>query len=250
MSFELFTNVLIYLKDEIDTLLGGKSDTTHTHTHAGTTGQTADDHHAQAHTLGSHSTKAHSELSDIGADDHHAKAHDHSSAAQGGNLGALAANLNLNSHKATGMSSGTAAGDGANLGQVKAVIAGCMYGSGSGLVAAGTTTYINIPAGTFNNVSASAVEMMLPYACVIRNLRIRTVSSQPATGDLVFTSFVNESAANLIVTIAANSGASLYGDITHSDSVGAGGRFGLRVVNNAATASAQIAGICVEVDLI
>lgn len=31
MSFEIFSNVLVYLKDEIDTLLAGKSDTDHTH---------------------------------------------------------------------------------------------------------------------------------------------------------------------------------------------------------------------------
>jgi hypothetical protein len=72
MSFELFTNVLIYLKDEVDALLSGKSAVGHTHAHAATTGQTADQHHAQAHSLSSHSTKTHSELSGVGADDHHA----------------------------------------------------------------------------------------------------------------------------------------------------------------------------------
>jgi hypothetical protein len=36
---------------------------------------TADQHHAQSHTLASHSTKAHSELSDVTANQHHAQAH-------------------------------------------------------------------------------------------------------------------------------------------------------------------------------
>jgi hypothetical protein len=79
MAFEIFTNVIVYLKDEIDTLLSGKSAVGHTHAHADTTGQTADQHHAQAHTLGSHSTRAHSELTDVGADDHHAQSHSHAS---------------------------------------------------------------------------------------------------------------------------------------------------------------------------
>ena len=41
--------------------------------HSSLTGVTADQHHAQAHTLASHSTKAHSELTGIGASDHHIK---------------------------------------------------------------------------------------------------------------------------------------------------------------------------------
>lgn len=93
MAFELFSNVLVYLKDEIDTLLAGKSAVGHGHTHASTTGQTADDHHPQSHTLTSHSTRAHSDLTGIGADDHHAQAHtlaSHSAKAHGdlSNIGA------------------------------------------------------------------------------------------------------------------------------------------------------------------
>ena len=41
--------------------------------HGSLTGVTADQHHAQAHTLASHSTKAHAELTGIGASDHHVK---------------------------------------------------------------------------------------------------------------------------------------------------------------------------------
>lgn len=43
--------------------------------HSATTGQGTDDHHAQAHTLASHSTEAHSELTGVGTDDHHTQAH-------------------------------------------------------------------------------------------------------------------------------------------------------------------------------
>ena len=43
--------------------------------HADTTGQTTDQHHAQAHSLASHSSEAHSELTGVGTDDHHAQSH-------------------------------------------------------------------------------------------------------------------------------------------------------------------------------
>lgn len=43
--------------------------------HANTTGRGTDDHHAQAHSLASHSSKAHSELTGVTNDQHHAKSH-------------------------------------------------------------------------------------------------------------------------------------------------------------------------------
>lgn len=43
--------------------------------HTNLAGVSADQHHAQTHTLASHSSKAHSELTGIGANDHHALAH-------------------------------------------------------------------------------------------------------------------------------------------------------------------------------
>ena len=43
--------------------------------HSATTGQGTDDHHAQAHSLASHSSEAHSELTGVGTDDHHTQAH-------------------------------------------------------------------------------------------------------------------------------------------------------------------------------
>lgn len=43
--------------------------------HENITGVTSDQHHPQAHTLGSHSTKGHSELTDVTPDQHHPQAH-------------------------------------------------------------------------------------------------------------------------------------------------------------------------------
>jgi len=43
--------------------------------HANTTGRTANDHHSQAHTLASHSSKDHSELTTVTSDQHHNESH-------------------------------------------------------------------------------------------------------------------------------------------------------------------------------
>lgn len=43
--------------------------------HSELSGVGTDDHHAQAHTLASHSSEAHSELTGVGTDDHHAQSH-------------------------------------------------------------------------------------------------------------------------------------------------------------------------------
>lgn len=42
-------------------------------THAETTGQTADDHHNELHSLTSHTTKKHAELTDVLSADHHTR---------------------------------------------------------------------------------------------------------------------------------------------------------------------------------
>jgi len=49
----------------------------HAHTHASTTGQTADDHHSESHTLASHTGQlSHdTDLTDVSTDDHHNEAH-------------------------------------------------------------------------------------------------------------------------------------------------------------------------------
>jgi len=63
-----------------------------TKAHSELTGVGADDHHNQSHTLASHSTKPHSALTGVGADDHHNKQHDiasapdHTSSAASGHL--------------------------------------------------------------------------------------------------------------------------------------------------------------------
>lgn len=53
----------------------GVRTTANAHSHAHLSGVTADQHHAQSHTLASHSTKAHAELTNVTSDQHHAQSH-------------------------------------------------------------------------------------------------------------------------------------------------------------------------------
>lgn len=68
MTIKLFSNVLLYVQSEIDSLLSGKSDAGHGHSHASLSGVSADQHHAQSHKA-SHATGQADALScaDIGA---------------------------------------------------------------------------------------------------------------------------------------------------------------------------------------
>ncbi|MBA7624936.1 hypothetical protein ES703_32356 [subsurface metagenome] len=53
----------------------GVRTTANAHAHSHLSGVTSDQHHAQAHTLASHSTKAHAELTNVTSDQHHPQAH-------------------------------------------------------------------------------------------------------------------------------------------------------------------------------
>lgn len=80
--------------------------------HANLASVTSDQHHAQAHSLASHSSKAHSELTGVGTNDHHAQAHtlaSHSSKAHSELTG-----VSANQHHAQSHSHGSHSGIGAN----------------------------------------------------------------------------------------------------------------------------------------
>jgi len=66
--------------------------------HANLASVTANQHHAQAHTLASHSSKAHSELTGISANQHHAQSHSHGSHSGIGANDHHAQSHTLNSH--------------------------------------------------------------------------------------------------------------------------------------------------------
>jgi hypothetical protein len=68
MPTSLFSNLVLYVKNEIDALLATKSDAAHAHAHSDLSGVSADQHHAQLH-HSAHATGAGDALAaaDIGA---------------------------------------------------------------------------------------------------------------------------------------------------------------------------------------
>lgn len=57
-----------------------------TRAHSALTGVTSDLHHAQVHTLGSHTNRFHTELTNVLANQHHTQSHDHSAAGDGSTI--------------------------------------------------------------------------------------------------------------------------------------------------------------------
>ena len=230
MSFELFSNVLIYLKAEIDTLLAGKSDAAHTHTHASTTEQTADQHHAQAHTLASHSTRAHAELTGIGADDHHPQAH----------------TLTSHSTRAHAELTGIGANDHHPQAHTHAVP---ILGNLENTIAASTTRYLAITAEGAMNSSEPNARAYFSMAGTLKNWRVRTTTPQSGTGSLVLTVYKNGIADALVITIGAGAAAGAFGDLAHSVTFAAGDEVSLEFKNNATATSAKIGGWGFEFDI-
>jgi hypothetical protein len=86
----------------------------------------------------------------------------------------------------------------------------------------------------------------LPLAGTIKNLTVKTNSTQPASGTLVLT--VQKGAVDqaVVVTVPTSGGANSYQDSTHSVSWIAGEVLGIKLKNNATAASCQISGVTVE----
>jgi hypothetical protein len=106
-------------------------------------------------------------------------------------------------------------------------------------VDAGATRYLG-NSGAFDPTEAD-VAVQMPVACTLKNLYVRTRSAQPGTGSLVFTLQINGVDTSLTATVAAGGAAVLLSDTTDIEYVTAGQRIALKAVNNASSASAQVA---------
>lgn len=140
----------------------------------------------------------------------------------------------------SGTSSGTNTGD--------QILKTPIFSSGLGNTVAGSSTaYLGMhpqaPNATESNVQAQA-----PYAGTIKNLRMRTLTAQPAGGNMVVTFRIGGFDIAVTFTIAAGTAAGTFSDITHSDVCVANQALSIKCVNNAAGASAQIGQYSVEYD--
>jgi hypothetical protein len=113
-------------------------------------------------------------------------------------------------------------------------------------IAAASTEYLPLsgvaPSGAIANRG-----FIVPFAGTAQNLYIRTNTSQPVGGTLVFTVLLNTVATAVTITVAAGGAAAVYSDTTHSFTFSAGGRLCLRAVNNAGSVvSAAVNSISLE----
>jgi hypothetical protein len=112
-------------------------------------------------------------------------------------------------------------------------------------VSLSTTNYFG-PGDTTTTATETNARTAIQFAATVSNFYLRTSSSQPATGSLVFTVLKNGSATAITFTIGASAGAALYSDTTHSFTVAAGDEISIQVVNNGLVASAAIQGWSLE----
>jgi len=84
----------------------------------------------------------------------------------------------------------------------------------------------------------------------VKNLYVRILGNQPASGSLVVTVRKNTADTAVTFTVAAGyaGGAATFSDITHSFSVVAGDFLGVKFVNNATAASAPIGFVAFEIE--
>ena len=107
----------------------------------------------------------------------------------------------------------------------------------NGTIAAGATQYTLV--GLWG-LSATNYGFVTNRAGKIKNLYQRINSTQPATGSLVVTVYVNGVASSLVLTIAANSVAGVYSETSTEVTVAAGDAIVIGIKNNASGASATI----------
>jgi hypothetical protein len=123
-----------------------------------------------------------------------------------------------------------------------------IYLSGLGNTVPGSSTnYLGMhpqaPNATEANVQAQA-----PFAGTMRNLRFRTLTAQPAGGNMVVTLRVGLADTSVTFTIAAGAAAGTFSDVSNTAAVTAAQAQSLKCVNNAAGASAQIGAVSLETD--
>ena len=107
----------------------------------------------------------------------------------------------------------------------------------NGTIAAGATQYT--PVGLWG-LNATNYGFVTNRAGKVKNLYQRINSTQPATGSLVVTVYVNGVASSLVLTIAANSVSGVYSETSTEVTVAAGDAIVVGIKNNASGTSATI----------
>lgn len=115
-----------------------------------------------------------------------------------------------------------------------------MVNPGAATLAAAQTLYGSPSAGSLNS-NRDVRDVASPFACTLRDLYVRTASTQSGTGSLVVTLQVNGVDTAITATIAAGAAAfATATDTTNTASVNQFDRVVAKYVNNASATSAQL----------
>ena len=118
-----------------------------------------------------------------------------------------------------------------------------MAGHGlNGTIATGTLSYTPF---YYYGLNAGNFGLTLPVG-TLDNLSVRINSSQPASGNLVATVYVNGVASAFTLTIPANSVAGLYSNVSTTLAISANAAIVIGIRNNAGSASALIGGVALN----
>lgn len=111
-------------------------------------------------------------------------------------------------------------------------------------VALSTTSFL-LPLG---DAFVASGNFPIPLAGTLKNMYVRTLSTQPASGSLVVTLQIGSVDTAITLTIAAGAGFATFSDTTHTASINAGDLLRWKFVNNATAASAQITAVIVSLE--
>lgn len=118
-----------------------------------------------------------------------------------------------------------------------------------GTIASGATSYTTPSGNNSFNAAEANREAMVTRSGTLRNLHVRTTTSQSAGGTLVFTVRINESTTTSITCqFAASAPAGLCSDTSNTAAVVAGDRVSIRAVNNGSGTSASVQLVALEVE--
>lgn len=122
------------------------------------------------------------------------------------------------------------------------VVIGWAASGATTTVAASSTEYLH-PLTRYKSTLLRDCELVVPFACTLRNFLIWKNATQPVSGSHVITIIKNRVATAVTITIPLSGELGIWSDFVNTVAVAAGDRIAIRSVNNA-TATARIHEAC------
>lgn len=110
----------------------------------------------------------------------------------------------------------------------------------------GATSYCAPGVSSFNGTE-SARQVVIPFACTIDKLYVKTTGAQPGDGACTVTVRKNGSDTTVVATITTSGAAGNYTDTSHTGTYAAGDLLSVKGVNASGSASATIGSISMRI---